>query len=533
MRALKAVKTAPVQDAIKPRWLTPPLVKGKRGPCGCGCALTPETSYGFGVDNFAREVLLKPLDPWQRLAVIHAGELLPDGRPRGRKVVIVVGRQSGKTWLLVVLCLYWMFVEMQKTILGTSTQTKYAMEPWRKAYQLALEVDDLEQEMPSGRTRGMVKAAGREEWTTVDGSRYLVTPSNEEGGRSLTLNRVVADELAWQFTYGPFGAAYYAMRAVHDAQWFGLTTPLDARSVVFNDFRKAAIQYIDNGVGDERLVLIEFSAPEDGDPLDPDALMMANPNAVAEHDPASPHRPTIADLLSDARTAVDAGGLALVEFKANSMCIASMHAVSAAIDNVAWLRNLVPGDLAAVKDRVAMCFDVSSNMQHATLYSAAELPDGTVRVDFVEEWTGTGCADRAARALPAIFNKMKVKPRAFGYLPSGPAASVMAAMTTDKRGVWPPRGVTVSEIRGELTAVCMGFEQLVVADKVVHSGDPLLNDHVAGAEKLKRGDAWVFSRKNAEQECDALYAAAGAVHLARTMPPAPLPFRIVKPSEND
>jgi hypothetical protein len=40
---------------------------------------------------------------------------------------------------------------------------------------------------------------------------------------------------------------------------------------------------------------------------------------------------------------------------------------------------------------------------------------------------------------------------------------------------------------------------------------------VTGAGRLKRGDAWVFSRKG-EGHCDAAYAAAGAVHLARTLP---------------
>src|SRR5690606_19899306 len=100
-----------VVGVTQPRIATAPLVTGKPGPCGCGCALTPRTSYGFDVDDFARDVLRMELDPWQRHLVIHAGELLPDGRtPRFRTVLSMVSRQNGKTTLLVVLTLYWLYV---------------------------------------------------------------------------------------------------------------------------------------------------------------------------------------------------------------------------------------------------------------------------------------------------------------------------------------------------------------------------------------------------------------------------------------
>jgi hypothetical protein len=126
----------------------------------------------------------------------------------------------------------------------------------------------------------------------------------------------------------------------------------------------------------------------------------------------------------------------------------------------------------------------------------------------------------------------KVKPQALGWFPSGPAAA-LAADLTDRRKAgrpsWPPAGVTVEEIRGEVSAVCMGFAEQVGAAQIVHSDDPLLNAHVAGAERLKRGDAWVFSRRGAGH-VDATYAAAGAVHLARTLPsPIGRPRLVISP----
>ena len=77
--------------SITPRLWTRPLRE-----------LTPQTSYGYAVIYFAAVVLGRPLDPWQQWLVIHLGELLPDGLPRFRKVLVVVARQNGKTLLDVL-----------------------------------------------------------------------------------------------------------------------------------------------------------------------------------------------------------------------------------------------------------------------------------------------------------------------------------------------------------------------------------------------------------------------------------------------
>ena len=90
-------------------------------------------SYGHGVVEFARDVLGEPLDAWQEFAAVHAGELLPDGRPRFRRVVILVARQNGKTHLLRTLALYWLFVVQWPLVVGTSTNLDYARESWEKA----------------------------------------------------------------------------------------------------------------------------------------------------------------------------------------------------------------------------------------------------------------------------------------------------------------------------------------------------------------------------------------------------------------
>lgn len=496
-----------VLGSVEPRLWTPPLRP-----------LTPATSYGFDAIAFGRDVVRRPLDPWQQWAAIHAGELLPDGRPRFRIVLILVARQNGKTELLVVLTLYWQFAEAQPLILGTSTKLDYAKESWVKAVKLANRTPALSALRDPRWTR---QTNGEQEsWTreTLDEdtgqiitpeSRYKIAASNEEGGRSLTINRLILDELRQHHSYAAWDAAEPAASPM-DAQIWALTNAGDDRSTVLNDLRESAITYIRTGKGDPRLGLFEWSAPENSDPCDVTALAAANPNLGRRKD--------VDALLGAAGRAVELGGQALSGFKTEQMCI-RVHHVDPAVDADAWARCLDVGDLADVRTRVACCVDLSPDGAHATLAAAAMLDDGRVRVEVVAAWTGAGCTQALRRDLAGHL--ARIRPQVLGWLPGGPAAAVAADLAdrrkTGRRG-WPPPGIAVAEIRGETSAVCMGLAEQVNAGQVAHSADPLLDDHVRGAEKKRRGEGWVFSRAGAGH-VDAVYASAGAVHLARTLPP--------------
>lgn len=492
-----------------PRLFTKPLAVGPPGPCGCGCALTEATSDGFAVAEFA-EWLGSPLDPWERHAVIHGLELLPDGRPRFRKLLIIVARQQGKTLLCRILTLFWMFVDRWELTLSTSTNLGYAKESWSAVVDIAERTEELAAEIPRG---GVRKAAGEEcltiEWRDPAGEvhrcRYKIAASNRKGGRSLSIDRLILDELREHDDWSAWGAAYNAMSARPYGQCIAITNMGDATSVVLNSLRAEALAFIESGEGDERLGLLEWSAPAGSDPEDPAALAMANPNLGT--------RTALADLLADARRAKRNGGEELSTFKTEILCIA-VDSRAPAIDADAWRHNFLAGTLDGVRNRLAAVLDVSPDQQHATLYAAAVLPGGRTRVDAVKDWSGPGCVDKLREELPGLL--ARVRPKVLGWFPNGPAASVAADLTANRKD-WLPNGTTVEEITSGLPAICMGFESLVTARKIAHSDDPLLNAQVRAAQRLQRGDVWVFSRKG-DGYCDAVYAASGAVHLARTMP---------------
>jgi hypothetical protein len=478
--------------------------------------LTPETSYGFSVIEFARDVLGHPLDPWQEWVAIHACELLPDGRPRFRTILILVARQNGKTELLVILTLFWLYVELTGMVLGTSTKLDYAKESWLKAVALARSIPDLADEIP--KRGGVRQANGETQLMLATGGRYKIAPANAEGGRSLSVDRLVMDELRQHHTWEAWNATKNTMNARPYGQCWATSNAGDDTSVVLNSLRESALQFIESGEGDRRLGLFEYSAPDGADVCDPIAQATANPNYGRRIDPDS--------IMGDAIRAKAAGGEELAGFRTEILC-QRVKMLDPAIDPAAWATCCDPGDLTQARGRLALCVDVSLDAQHASVLAAAVLPDGRVRVEVVGAWSGPNAAADLRRGIGPLV--ARVRPQVLGWLPGGPAAAVAADLADRKKAgrmSWPPPGVRVEEIRAEVTACCMGLASLVTAGQVAHSNDPLLNAHVTGAERMHQGDAWRFTRKGAGH-CDATYALAGAVHLARTLPSPVGGIRIV------
>ena len=515
-----------VLGSTTPRIFTPPLVTGPPGPCGCGCALTPDTSEGFDWVEFARDSMRRKPYPWQRLALIHGGELLPDGMLRFKYVWVIVARQNGKTEIPVMLSGYWMFVQGVPMILGTAQKLDYAKESWKKLVGLINKSTDpgVIRRRPVRRWTREPNAVDAEAWCYADDdcdpekvSRYKIAPANEDGGRSLTVHKGVCDEIRQHHDYSAWSAVDSAMEAVPDAQLWCPSNAGEVRSVVLNEARAEAVEFIRTGVGDTRTCWLEWSSPEGSRPDDPHALAMANPQM---------NRGTISgeNLVRAGAKALRVGGDQLTKHFTEKMCI-GVTTLKPAFSEAHWGLGHVPGTLTADRRRVVAVFDVAPDNRHATLVAAAVLPDGRIRVEAVAAWDG----DAMKRLVPELKTALgRIKPRAFGWLPGGPAAAFGAELRPrDKvRPRWMPGGMRLEQLRGEVPEVCMGLDEQINAGKVVHSDDPLLNAHVLGSQRLPwSGNRWVISREGGH--CDAAYATAGAVYLARTLPAVGAPRLIV------
>lgn len=457
--------------------------------------------------DFAEKVLRMPLDAWQRWAAIHGLELLPDGRPRFRTLLILVARQGGKTHLVTVLTLFWLFVDRWPLVLGTSTNVRYAQEPWEKAVALATDKDlDLYLDMPPGQ-KGVRRVNGEQRLTTRSGCRYEIAASNARGGRSLSVDRLIQDELREHRTWDAWNAAVPATNARPNAQVVCISNQGDHRSVVLDVLHAGAMAYIETGEGDQRTGLFEWSSPPDRPLDDLDGLAQANPNVGRRNDWDT--------LLGEARRIMASGDLeAEAGFRTECRC-EKVTTLRSALDITGWAAGNQPGTMDAFRDRLAAVFDISPDGTHASLLVAAQEGEA-FRVEAVHAWDGADAVTRARRELPALVER--VRPVVFGWFPGGPAASLAADLRERRRESWPPKGVRLEEIKQDTASACMGLATLVRAGEVLHSDDPLLNDQVQSVSPLQVGDRWVFSRRGSGT-CDAVYAMAGAIHLARTAKP--------------
>jgi hypothetical protein len=276
--------------------------------------------------------------------------------------------------------------------------------------------------------------------------------------------------------------------------------------VVLIERRAEGLAAIEANDLNSRAGLFEYSAPEGSEPDDPAALTMANPNVHI--------RLSLDDLVQEGKRAKAASGETLTGWLTEVLCI---HVVSLnrAVDMEAWAKSYFPDTMDGLRDRLGLFFEVSLDELHATVYLAAvdHRYDGKVRVEVAADYTGPTAVRDLEMALPGLVSK--IQPKVVGWLPGGPAASVARTVKTSL-----PKWIKAEEIRTEASAVCMSFSAMVRSEFIIHSHDPLLDQHLSLTEKLYQGDVWRFSRRG-NGWVDAAYAAAGAVYIAKTIKPPP------------
>jgi hypothetical protein len=138
--------------------------------------LTRLTTRGYEVIDFA-EMIGMPLQPWQKFAVIHALELLPDGHYRFRTVLIIVARQNGKSHLKRIVSLWRMYMDGATDILGVAQDLALARKQWNLCQDAVHACPELEEEWEG------VRNVNGDEWFKASGATYAIKAANEKAPR--------------------------------------------------------------------------------------------------------------------------------------------------------------------------------------------------------------------------------------------------------------------------------------------------------------------------------------------------------------
>ncbi len=514
--------------------------------------LTPKTSLGFAVIEFAAEILHFELLPWQRWLLIHALELRPNGKLRYRNVVVLVSRQNGKSTLSQVLSLWWLFVCGVRLVLGTAQELDTAEEVWQGAIDLVLEQDEDENFIRPEMAEMVSKVNqtnGKKSLQLKSGERYKIKAANRRAGRGMSGDRIILDELREHQSWHAWGAITKTTMARPNAQIWCFSNAGDITSVVLRHLRRLAhaplgdpdglntsaeveaftkaptdehldeLQGLDFEPEDDDLGIFEWSAAPGCDVWDRDAWAQANPSLG--------YTITEATIASAARTDPE------WVFRTEVLCQWADGVIAGAFPAGAWERcgvKAVDGRLPAAEQivpgsKLYAALEVSQDRKSACVVVAGYRPDGHPQVEVRASSLGTDWI------VPWFTDPKRAARRRYTIVIR--TGSGAWSLVDDLRAA----GLTVLEWKG--TAVpdgCGNLFDAVRDNELRHTSQPILNLPATTAitRLLERG-TWVWSSKS-PHDIAALWgatAALWALSKPKAEPPPPPAAAVVVNDRRD
>lgn len=356
--------------------------------------LTPETSRGFEVIEFALTILGVVLYPWQQWLLIHALELREDGTYRFKRVIVLVARQQGKTMLASVLAAWWLFVDSARNpervpplkfkVVGVAQNLDIAKEPWAAVKSWCDPDPETEEEAElaidalQDATAKVRDANGSIAITARSRAHYEIRAAKNARGKPAA--RVLMDEMREQRDWVAWNAVSQTLKSFWSGQLWGISNAGASDAVVLRTQRDAGLAdiadwdaYVEAGLmsaeefantRDTSLALFEWSAPDGCAKDDVDGILQANPSIGYG-------AMTVADALADIRAMTDAG------YRTEVLCQWVTALVDSFIEVKDWRDLQVP--IAEVKiprgARTVWAVDTSTSASRRTWIGSAVITE--------------------------------------------------------------------------------------------------------------------------------------------------------------
>ena len=492
------------KGSTEPRIFTPPLRK-----------LTPETSLGFAVIEFAMDVLDVRLLPAQEWLFIHALEIIGDFDTgwyfRFRTVLVLMARQQGKTMMSEILALFFLYALGVQLIIGTSTNLDAAEEVWDGVVDIAETNEELAEEIED-----IKRSSGRKTITLSGRRRYRIAAANRKGARGKSGDLILLDELREHQDFSAWSAVTKTTMARPNAIVWCMSNAGDGSSVVLRNLRMKAhkklgdpdginrdagntiIQYEElEDFDDDTLGLFEWSAHPDAIITDRDEWALANPSLgygfVTERSLASACATDPPD-----------------EFKTECLCQWVTSTVTPPFPVDSWDAGKDENSTIAKDSPLWWGVDVSSDRAHASIAVCGIRPDGAWHVELVEYRSGTGWLVKWFQNAAPNYSGMKVALQSKGA-PIGSMMDVIGAI--DGIEIIECKGKDVAGWCGRMyDAVASSTETDIDAVPVYHITQPALDlaANIAATRPLGDG-AWAWDRNKSMEDISPLVAVTMAL----------------------
>lgn len=499
------METGMIYGSESPRIFTPPLRK-----------LTPDTSVGFEIIDFAHDVLEIDLLPWQKWLAIHAFEVIdaPDGwRFRYRTVIVEVGRQNGKTLFGCVVALFFLYQLEVGLVLGTAQDVSNAEDTWQMCVEMAQNNEQLSEAI-----RHVWFTNGSKRLQLYGNRDYRVRASNRKAGRGKSADLVLLDELREHQTWDAWAALSKTGMARKNALMWCMSNAGDGTSVVLRHFRLRAHAQLgdpdgivaaisgsetpaDDSADGSALGIFEWSAAPNAEPGDVKAWAQANPSLGY----------TIEESTLKAAYADDP----LDVFKTECLCQWLTTSVTPPFPVDAWDAGKDESSQIAKESPLWFGVDIASDRTHGSIAVCGKRADGAWHVELAEYRAGTGWLVKwFMNAAPNYQGGMKVALQSKG----APIASMMDVIAAID-------GVQIIECSGRDVAGWCGRMWDAVAScqpesdtdaiPVYHISQPALDLAANIAATRPMGDgAWAWDRNKSMEDISPLVAVTMALGAA-------------------
>lgn len=478
--------------------------------------LTPETSYGYSVIEFAEDILLMTLFPWEKWFLVHALEANEDGTFRFRIIVLLIARQNGKTTIARVIALWALFVLRACGVLGTAQDLSTSEDTWEGAVDMVEQNEELAREV-----KRIVRVNGKKALDLAYGGFYKVAASSRKAGRGKTVDLVILDELREHLNWEAWGAVTKTTNARPNALILCMSNAGDAYSVVLRHLRFQAHLALgdpdgwcasagdslpddedgeDVGDVDESLAIFEWSAPPGCSKWDRRGWVAANPSLG---------HGTITErvIASDAKTDPEP------VFRTEDLCQWVETIRQEPFPEGAWAAGTDKGSRISDESEIAFGIDVSGDRAHAAIAVAGWRDDGRPHIEVVAYRTGTTWPIRWLAERSEKYRGCRIAWQKRGAPVSSMADDLMAV-----------KGFEGVEVEGrDVAAWCGRLWDSVAASlpesesdavPVAHVPQPALDKAARTAATKPMGDsAWAFDRSRSPEDCSPLVACAMAFGL--------------------
>lgn len=424
------------------------------------------------------------LDEWQRWLLRRILERYPAdwhvpalrGRLRFRQVVVSMGRQNGKSVLGAILGFYGLAMhDPGPEVVGLARSREQATIVYERVRHVIRSHAQLSKRFKPTGTRGISERNGA--------GYYKVFPGTGDALQGIPASVCVFDEL-----HISKAAAWSAMvkgqRARTNPLLVGITTAGDDESELLKELYATGDKAIAGEL--ERFGFFVWEAPEGASIDTPGAIEAANPSVACG-------RIDVETVREDERTTPEADQ---IRYTLNRFVSSSSSWLPAA----AWRNSSSTGPTGT--DGLIYTFERTASWEHASVVVTAKEDDGIVRTELVASIVRPNLDQ-----LVGIAEQLRAR---------GPATFAMDGLRLGALGKQlEDKGYDVRVLRmGDQMQAGPAAYSLIVAGKVKHADDPLVNEQMPRARRKNVGEGWRITPAGSSGDVDAVQATVAGIYLA-------------------